>query len=579
MKFKLQYTISVVLLIAGFQFSAAQKKGETIGSEVVNVVKPYTPTISDAFKVKETPSLDDDETMQKEDIKYNIFSFPVASTFAPAKGRAAGVDKTERETLFKNYLTLGIGNYGNAQAELFIVEEVGESGYFGGMLRHSSTQGGVEDVVLDDKFMNTSLDLTYGLKQNTFSWTTDAGYQHQIYNWYGIDQEHFQSPTFSFNDIDPQHTFHNAYIGSKISFHDSFFKEASVKASHFWDSYDSAENRFVVKPSFDFDIAATNIRANFIVDYVGGTFEKNYLGTAPASYGYANFGVHPSFTIVRNDWSIDLGAAAFYSMDVENSDGDVFVYPQVKASLNVVGDLMIFYAGAEGTLEQNSYKEFADQNPFISPYVSIAPTDRQYDVFAGLKGKLANSVSYNLKASYMNEQNRALFKNNPFPTTRNAIYEGYEYGNSFGIVYDQMTTLSFYGELKADFSKTVAFGINGTFASYNTDLQAEAWNLPELRVSSSLDVNITKKWYAGANVFFVGERSDYLDLALIAGNSRIVKLDPYFDANLHVGYQHNERFSGFLKFNNIANQAYEKWINYPVQQFQVMLGANYKFDF
>ncbi|HEU0135711.1 MAG TPA: TonB-dependent receptor, partial [Flavobacterium sp.] len=328
-----------------------------------------------------------------------------------------------------------------------------------------------------------------------------------------------------------------------------------------------------------FDIADTNIRANFIADYVGGTFLRNYLGTTPASYGYANFGVHPSFTIVKNDWSIDLGVAAFYSMDVENSDGDVYVYPQVKASLNVVGDLMIFYAGAEGTLEQNSYKDFVDENPFVSPYLSISPTDRQYDVFAGLKGKLANSVSYNLRGSYMNEQNRAMFINNPFPTTTNAIYAGYEYGNSFGVVYDQVTTLSFFGELKADFSKTVAFGINGTFATYDTDLQAEAWNLPELKVSSSLDVNITKKWYAGATVFFIGERKDYFDLSRIAGNSRIVTLDPYFDANMHVGYQHNERLSGFLKFNNIANQAYEKWINYPVQQFQVMLGANYKFDF
>jgi hypothetical protein len=36
------------------------KKEENIGSEVVNVVKPYTPAISDAFKVPETPVLDDE---------------------------------------------------------------------------------------------------------------------------------------------------------------------------------------------------------------------------------------------------------------------------------------------------------------------------------------------------------------------------------------------------------------------------------------------------------------------------------------------------------------------------------------
>ena len=76
-----KYIIIAFLLT---QISFSQKKDENIGTEVVNVVKPYTPTISDAFKVKETPSLDDEETSRKENIQYNIFSFPVASTFAPA---------------------------------------------------------------------------------------------------------------------------------------------------------------------------------------------------------------------------------------------------------------------------------------------------------------------------------------------------------------------------------------------------------------------------------------------------------------------------------------------------------------
>jgi outer membrane receptor protein involved in Fe transport len=49
--------------------------------------------------------------------------------------------------------------------------------------------------------------------------------------------------------------------------------------------------------------------------------------------------------------------------------------------------------------------------------------------------------------------------------------------------------------------------------------------------------------------------------------------------NAHVGYKHSERLTAFLKANNILNQSYQKWMNYPVQGFQVVLGANYKFDF
>ena len=49
MKNKFQY-ILLTALFTTIQISA-QKKDENIGTEVVNVVKPYTPTISDAFKV------------------------------------------------------------------------------------------------------------------------------------------------------------------------------------------------------------------------------------------------------------------------------------------------------------------------------------------------------------------------------------------------------------------------------------------------------------------------------------------------------------------------------------------------
>jgi hypothetical protein len=563
-------------LILVSQFSFSQKKDENIGTEVVNVVKPYTPTISDAFKVKETPALEDEDNTKKELIKYSIFSFPVASTFTPSKGRAANVDKSESDKLFKNYLTLGFGNYTTLNAELFVTENISDTEYVGGMLRHLSSQGGIKGVALDDKFYTTSLDLTYGNQQKNLTWNADLGYQNQVYNWFGLP-ENFSSTIIE--GINPQHTFHNFYAGAKFTLNDSFFKEGSLKYNRFWDARGSSENRFYVKPSFEFDAFDEKIKTNFIVDYLGGSFEKEFFTTNAIKYGYTNFGVHPSVVINKNDWSINAGAAVFYSIDNENSKNKLFVYPQINASLKVVGDFMIFYTGAEGSLDQNSYRDFSNENPYISPTLAIAPTDKQYDIFAGLKGKLSSAVSYNIRGSFQNEKNKALFKSNNF--TENSANEDYEFGNSFGVVYDDMKTVRFFGELNADFSKRVSFGINGTFSSYSTHHQQEAWNLPSLKLGSNLNVIINKKWYAGANVFFVGKRKDLqvnTDILPLIAPSPIT-ISSYFDANLHVGYKHSERLTGFLKLNNIGNQAYQRWLNYPVQGFQLILGASYKFDF
>ena len=105
-KNSLKYSVFVFSLVLS-QFALAQKKQEKIRTEEVNVVKSYTPTISDAFKIKETPALNEEGTSPKETVKYRIFSFPVASTFTPTKGRAEGVDQEELGRFYKSYATFG----------------------------------------------------------------------------------------------------------------------------------------------------------------------------------------------------------------------------------------------------------------------------------------------------------------------------------------------------------------------------------------------------------------------------------------------------------------------------------------
>jgi len=342
----------------------------------------------------------------------------------------------------------------------------------------------------------------------------------------------------------------------------------------------------LVKPNFDIDVMEQKIKVNFIVDYVGGTFEKDYQGNEEIKYSHVIFGTKPSILYQQDDLSVNLGVGVFYTTGKINgeSDGKIFVYPNVKASYRIVGDILVGYAGAEGGLNQNSYAEFVDQNPFVSPTLLVGPTDNKYDIYVGLKGKLANAVAFNVRGSIKNEDYKPLFVSNVY-VFGNANTEGYTHGNSFEVVYDNVKTASIFGEIKADFSKHVSFGINGTYNNYTTDNQTEAWNLPQLNIGTTIDFDITDKWYVGANIFFVGERKDRVSVqdisAVFPPNFQLqeVTLDSYFDLNAHIGYKYNERLTAFLRGNNLANQQYNRWANYPVQGVQVVLGANYKFDF
>ena len=575
-----------IFLLLLSQFSFAQKKQENIGTEVVNVVKPYTPTISDAFKVKEVPVITTEENAKKEKIKYTIFPFPVASTFSPSKGNAEGLDKAKQERLFKNYATVGIGNFGALNAELYITDDLSNNTYVGGMFRHQSSQGGLKNVVLADSFYDTTIDLIYGSNEQEMAWNIKAGLQNQIYNWYGLPSSFGSTLTLPqtmvlTNSINPQQSYNTISAGGSIAFEDEILSSANLDFNHFSDAYGSTENRFVAAPTLKFDVMDEAIETKISVDYVGGSFKNNYEGTNAAAlkYGFTNFGIVPSFVMKKEDWTINIGAGFVYSMDTESKTNKFYIYPSVTASLKVVGDLMIFYSGAVGNLQQNSYKDFVDGNPFLSPTLTIMPTNEMYNLFGGLKGKLANTISYDVKGSYTYDENKALYVSNNF--NENSTNANYAFGNSVQVVYDDMKIIRFYGEIKADLTKSVTLAVDGTFSSYTNKTEREAWNLPTIQLNSAIDFSVTEKWFAGINLFYIGERKDQqlnTNVNYITPPGPIT-LDSYFDLNANIRFKYSERFTTYLKANNITNKQYHKWLNYPVQGFQVLLGANYKFDF
>ncbi|CAM4318442.1 TonB-dependent receptor domain-containing protein [Gillisia hiemivivida] len=566
------------LFLLSFLFTGvlvAQDK--PLGNETVIVVKPYTPSVNDAFKIKETPVLGDSVSLEKKPIKYSIFSVPVASTFTPSKGRATKVEKDKRIKLYDNYITLGFGTYSNVLAEFYSNLEISKSDNFGVYLTHNSSQGGIEDVRLDDKFYDTELNLNYSSRNKKSSWNTELGLQHQLFNWYGLPEQ-TRLTNELVTAIDPQQNYISGILGGKLELYDSFLNKASANYRYFGDSYDSAEHNFKADGAFEVNIADELISTKVFADVLSGKFDKGYNDPNELNYSQMIFGITPSLLILRDDLTLNLGASFVYGLDTENSDSSFYIYPQVTASYRLAGDYFIPYAGLEGSLSQNTYYNFAQENPYVSPTLNIAPTDKTYDAYVGAKGKLTNSIGYNLKGGYASEINKALFLanfSNPSST------EDYAYGNSFGVVYDDINTLSFSGEINVDVNRDFKLGLNGSFFSYNSEFEAEAWNLPEMKASLFMDYQITEKWFAGANLFYTGERKDREETIDGGGalGSRTITLDGFTDLNANLGYRFNDQLSIFAKGNNLLGDNYERWSNFPVQGIQVMAGATYKFDY
>jgi len=581
---KNKLSLFFAILISGMVICEAQET--EIGTEEVTVVKPYSPSVSDAFKIKSVPGLIDSIVRKKKRINYSIFSVPVASTFTPAKGRAAGVEKARPEELFNSYASVGLGNYNNALVDFYTSREMDRGNQRLDIgLNHFSSRGDIEETPLNTDFYNTDVTGYYTKNDRNYSWGATLGASHQLYNWYGLPET--VTDPLVIESIDEKQQYFTVEAGAHLNLEESPFKKGEIQVRRFWDEVESAENRMVFQSVLEFPVTEESLTVAAGVDYLGGSFQNapisDFQNLGGIDYGFLQANISPSLNIIRDNLTLNLGANITYGLDTENSESNFYIYPDVSASYRLLDEVAIAYVGVSGELRQNSYHGFVSENPFLAPALTIQPTDHQYDAYVGLKGQLLPNLSYNIKGSYSAENRRPLFKLTPENTFRNDE-KGYFYGNSFELFYDDIKTLGIFGELNLDVNRNFSLGVNAEVFDYDTETDNPAWNLPNIQGSLFLDYQIGEQWFLGANLFYVGEREDLS--AQVVQNvqpedfpSTLVRLDGFFDANAHVGYRFNKQLSIFAKASNLANNQYQRWANFRVQGFQILAGATYKFDF
>lgn len=570
----------VVLLSFMFVSGAVLAQKDTtsqLDTQKLIIIKPFSPTISDAVKIRQNPARKMDSTLlRKKEIEYDIYSIPVASTFTPEKGRAAGLKRARAAQAYDNYAAIGVGNYTNIFAEIYSNIEISKQQNVTLELEHNSSQGGIKEAKLTDKYYDTRFDLGYTAEEDSFFWNAKVGLLHQHYNWYGIFSD---NPSWEqISSINPRHNYVGVSLGGDIQMKKGFFDKVSLDFRHFGDDYKGNENRIIIKPNFQFPVQdEMYINAEVFGDFLTGKFGNSVVNDS--NFGWFNFGFHPSINLTGEDFALNIGGQLAYSADLENDNGEVYIYPKIKGSYRIAGEYMTVYTGVEGGLKQNSYYEFAQGNPYLAPDLRIMPTHNQYSVYFGTKGNMADGLQYDLRASFSDEENKPLYAaytDNDYVDYAGVNLPDYTHASTFKMVYDKVKTLSLHAGVNYEVFENVNLGTSATYFNYSMDEERRAWNLPDFQASFNADYRFAKKWSVGADVLFVGERRDQMH-NLGADSGYLVKVDNYLDANLRVDFQLTDQFGIFARGNNLFNSNYDRWFHYPVQGIQGMLGLSYQF--
>lgn len=577
-----------LIFFAFLSFKAQEKVKDTVKTEVVNIITKYNPKIADAKKINKNPKIKLLKKNEKKKLEYTIFSAPVASTFIPKSGVVKGISVGVKERIYKNYIAAGYGNYSTPFFETYLYHNTRFKNEFGFHAKYLASQDNVKNSILNSNFSNFNANAFYKKQDRYFDWKVNLNSERNTYNWYGLPNIVFKETTTSF--IDEEQVYNYFDLIGEFTFKDSYIDYGKMNISYFADAYKSSEilTKFDSKLDFPLTFLSPNLNDISIktsIEFLTGKFKNNYADFSPVKYSTLTINLNPEYKMMLKNFIFKAGLRIIASIDTENKSNNTFIIPDLLIQKPVVKNHLNIYGGITGNLYTNTYKNFTEENPYVSPTLFITQTLERSNFFIGFNGKINSGISYNIKVSSKIEEDKPLFLRNTSKSdgTNNIvngyILKGYEYGNSFNIYYDDVKTTSLSTEIEYDFSKNLSFALQGIYNKYSIENALEIWNLPIIE-TYFISKYKNNKWFATANIFYVSERKDALYNGQFPSSfSGIQTLNSFIDANLNGGYHFNDKFSVFLKLNNILNTDYQRLANFDTQGFQVLGGITYKFDF
>jgi hypothetical protein len=549
----IKYTITFMatILLPGITDLLAQ---DEINKEIV-VVKPYEPSLSDAFKINVLPTVSDSISIRPE-FSYSIEPKKFETAFHVRPISPANLVGAPLKKLYKSYLKIGIGNYLIPLGEFRINSLRSKKGQWGLSLRHYSINGKIKldnDQKVSPGYFENAGNL-YG--KRIFNKAYLSGELKG--NW---DGTHFYgyhtSLDTSLNEEDVKQRYlkldGRLKMGSihKDSAHVNYTWTLDYK--HTNDRYNNNEHAFLLNAdvnrrfrsgnTFGLVLSGNYYRTSLSIDSINNTVvsAKPWIGKTTADFTYRA--------------GVELLA------DVRGDDAAPHVYPDAYLQIGVVRGILVPYLGVDGKLQVNNYRSVIEENMYITPGLKVSNTSHNLRGYVGLKGSLSKAVSYDISASYSMISKMPFYVND----TTSLL------GNTFSVAYDDLRLTRIRGELLIQQSDRLGFLLLGGYDQYDLDKLEKPWHKPEITASFATMYNLRNKILLDASVNYMGQRF----APGTALDNEMLTLKGFVDLNLGIEYRYTKLLSAFLHLNNILGTRQYFWNQYPAIGFNVMAGFTY----
>lgn len=385
--------------------------------------------------------------------------------------------------------------------------------------------------------------------QNNLEWTPHLLFNSTTQNLYG-----YQPASLVYSKEELKQTFNK--VGLEIGLRNKIPNAANINYNpilsfyRFTDIKNGAENNLILKAPL------TKSFGEHFAFQLGLTADITDTKFTNLSLKNQLFLVNPALLFSYPNIKLNIGVQPSWDNNIYS------MQPDISAEVKIKGTAVALEGGWKGYFTKNNYRTLYDFNPWISQLTLLSNTEIN-EQYAGIKGNVGNHISYNARASFLKLKNQPLFYNN--------FNDGKTFVTTFA---PEMEAFKIHGELKYAVQESFSLlsSINAT--QFNViSSEDKPWGLIPFEITGSGLWKPFKDLQVKADIFYK-EGSLYRNPL---NSSQSDRLSATVDLNLSAEFNILNNLNMWVEMNNIFNNKYQRWNQYPVFGFNVMAGIVYSF--